>query len=1043
MPIIDTRDAQELDGHLQRFFDSNPSERPHRIRQLFTEKFDFNPATGKVSLAKAPQNVTLPSDADRIGSIEGINVVYVPLQIPGTTRVRKVEAMAAARVIAGQLGDDILLLMTNEQAAGQVSQLHVILPTFMGSTPALRRMVIERDLPRRTVLQQLSNIYHQWQQKGDLRLALEEAFDVEAVTRAFFQQYREVFERVQGQVRGFPSTDDGHEAKKLFVQTLFNRLMFIYFLSRKSWLKFNGSVDYLATLWEDYRKDKDAKNFYEERLKLLFFVALNNPRSADLLKDNPTLYALIGDVPFLNGGLFSEEEYDKISGITIPDEAFTAILHDLFDHYNFTVTESTPLDQEVAVDPEMLGKVFEELVTGRHETGSYYTPRPVVSFMCREALKGYLQGAVDSLPADAIELFVDQHDVSGLNLTSAEAVQKALAEIKVVDPACGSGAYLLGMMHELVELETALYSEKLLIDTKSLYDLKLRIIEENVYGADIDQFAVNIAMLRLWLSLAIDYESFPPLPLPNLDFKIVCGDSLIAPDPNPNNYGTLFRHQVHKIASQLADLKGMHMKATSQEKDSLFTEIEGLQGELREALSDEAAPEEGADWRVEFAEVFDQNGGFYVVIANPPYVRADAQYKHISDDETLRQLKISEWKRYRKELLQSRVYGTLYEKWDLYLPFLERAYQLLSAKGRMVFIISDAYNAAKYTQKSHEFFLNNTRIERIDFCTDIPLFQAGINNTIVHFAKATPDSGHQPLRVRRWGESHDDFERNSELLPTGSQSNLGVNVFRPNIQTNSQFGSEFVPLNMICYISYGLRANADDRYWQGEFTTNDCLSVTKDATHPKPFVQGKDLVKWWARRIWYLEWGTERAPTRFSRPTFPELHETAEKLVAVRTPGLQPKVIYDTNFLHFDASSVGIIPWHCLSGIRNKSIRKTVKYQNEVKQSESSLAAYREELEELSRQFDPKYLLAVMNSTFARKWLAERRRSKFHVYPDDWKSLPIAPAPAEEQTKIVSLVDQIIALFTKHGHPLPAKEQARVLDLEQQIDRSIAKLHKL
>jgi len=261
VPIIDAQDARDLDSHLQRFFDSTPAERPIRLRQLFTQKFDFNSATGKVSLANAPQNVSLPNDADRIASIEGINVIYVPLQISGTTRVRKAEVVAAARLIAGQLGDDMLLLMTNEQT-DEVLQLHVILPTFMGSTPALRRMVIERDLPRRTALQQLSNIYHQWQRKRDLRLAVEDAFNVEAVTRDFFEQYRKIFERVQGLVRGFPDTDDGREEKKLYVQTLFNRLMFIYFLSRKGWLKFKGDPDYLAALWNDYQKNKDKEKFY-------------------------------------------------------------------------------------------------------------------------------------------------------------------------------------------------------------------------------------------------------------------------------------------------------------------------------------------------------------------------------------------------------------------------------------------------------------------------------------------------------------------------------------------------------------------------------------------------------------------------------------------------------------------------------------------------------------------------------------------------------------------------------------------------------------
>ena len=1043
MPIIDTKDARDLDSHLEGFFDSTPAERPHRLRQLFTQKFDFNSASGKVSLANAPQNVSLPPDADRIASIEGINVIYVPLQIPGTTRVRKAEVVATARLIAGQLGDDMLLLMTNEQADG-VLQLHVILPTFMGSTPALRRMVIERDLPRRTALQQLSNIYHHWQRKRDLRLALEEAFNVEAVTRDFFEKYRKIFERVQGLVKGFPDTDDGREEKKLYVQTLFNRLMFIYFLSRKGWLKFKGDLDYLAALWEDYQNDKDAKNFYEERLKLLFFTGLNNPRSVDLLKDNPALHALIGDVPFLNGGLFSEEEHDNRSGIIVPDEAISAILHGLFEHYNFTVTESTPLDQEVAVDPEMLGKVFEELVTGRHESGSFYTPRPVVSFMCREALKGYLQATVYDLPKEAIEGFVDQHDVSGLNLSSAEKVRKALEQIKVVDPACGSGAYLLGMMHELVELETALYSEKLLMDTKSLYDLKLRIIEENVYGADIDQFAVNIAMLRLWLSLAIDYESFPPLPLPNLDFKIVCGDSLTAPEPNPsadNSQYEMFREYAHRVSVRIGDLKHQHMNAVDNDKQRLYGEIRKEMDNLKAMLAFSPAPDDSVDWRVYFSEVFDANKGFDVVVANPPYVRADAQFRHIEDEDE-RQAAIAKWKNYRTGLLKSGVYQTLYEKWDLYLPFLERACQLLAVNSRMAFIISDAYNAAKYTLKSHEFFLNNARIDRVDFCTDIPLFQAGVNNTIVHFAKTNCDSSHQPLRVRRWGESHDDFERNVEVLPTAPQAEFGPALFRAGGAQIAQTSVGVITLGQVCYISWGLRPCSDERYYRGAFRAKDVITERRDARHPKPYVENRDTVKWWIYRVHYLEWGTQRAPAMFARPTFPELYEVPEKLMAAQVCGNTPRTVYDNNQLIHNHSMCCLVPWHYLKGVRNKSIQKTVKYRDEVKSNEVPPAIVREDLEEESQRFSPKYLLAIMNSSFARDWLAARRRSKLDVYPDDWKSLPIAVATAEEQATITALVDEILALHAEHGFPLTTEAQSQLQELEQQIDKRIAKLYE-
>ena len=126
------------------------------------------------------------------------------------------------------------------------------------------------------------------------------------------------------------------------------------------------------------------------------------------------LKPLIGDVPYLNGGLFDEDDDDRIEGITAPDKGLDAVLNDLFARFNFTITESTPIDVEVAVDPEMLGKIFEELVTGRHETGSYYTPKPIVSFMCRETLKEYLSAKLSTETQRPIERFVDNHDPSGI-----------------------------------------------------------------------------------------------------------------------------------------------------------------------------------------------------------------------------------------------------------------------------------------------------------------------------------------------------------------------------------------------------------------------------------------------------------------------------------------------------------------------------------------------------------------------------------------------------------------------------------------------------
>ncbi len=396
---------------------------------------------------------------------------------------------------------------------------------------------------------------------------------------------------------------------RLFTQRLFNRLLFIVFLERKGWLvppdltglgRPVGSGEYLAALWDAHRHSErsEESNFYRDRLKLLFFAGLNNPGSVDItgIKADGPLAAMIGRVPYLNGGLFEKEALDEREDIVVPDAVFTPLFADLFYHYNFTVTESTPLDVEVAVDPEMLGKIFEELVTGRHESGSYYTPKLVVAFMCREALKGYLGDVCPRESPTAIAAFVEERDPAALH--NPEAVLEALKRVKVCDPACGSGAYLLGMLHELLDLRVCLFAARGL-DAQTLYKRKLEIIQNNLYGVDLDPFAVNIARLRLWLSLIVDYDGDDPPPLPNLEFKIEVGDSLTAPAPAPLQ-PDLFRQQ--DVADFFA-LKGQFMTAHGPEKRDLKAKIDAL----RTAIAAWAGEESGADafdWAVDFAEVF-------------------------------------------------------------------------------------------------------------------------------------------------------------------------------------------------------------------------------------------------------------------------------------------------------------------------------------------------------------------------------------------------------------------------------------------------------
>ena len=726
MPIVDRDDAVEVESRIGRIFAASPPERVGEIRALFVEVLDFEPASGSVGLDTAPANVALPSSAHRIAELDGVHVLYVALDMIDVAldttykeRVRKGEVAAAAKVIADQLGDDLLLVFTNTSA----SQLHLIQPSFETARPTLRRMIVERSLPRRTAIQQVSNIYWNHWDSGSIRTALDEAFDVEAVTDAFFDEYKRVFDLALDRVGGFGDDENEQESKKLFVQTLFNRLMFIYFLSRKGWLTFGGDKDYLNALWKDYPAQSEDRNFYVNRLKLLFFAGLNNPQSIDLGRNNPALYSLIGDVPFLNGGLFEQSALDERSGVTVPDSVIRPILRDLFDRFNFTVMESTPFDIEVAVDPEMLGKVFEELVTGRHDTGSYYTPRPVVSFMCREALKGYFEGCDIGLRPEAIARLVDDRDMSVVTLPAARRISEALDEVTVVDPACGSGAYLLGMMQELVELQTTLYSDRLRATARDLYDLKLHIIQRNLYGVDIDEFAVNIAMLRMWLSLAIEYEGEKPEPLPNLDFKVVRGDSLLGPNPSPSNYGDLFRHRAESVAAQVASLKAQYIEATTG-KDALKQEIGRVEDALREALADSPAPAGATDWRVAFAEVFSLRGGFDIAIANPPYVRV----------EDIGSVKVA---------LSQQYGGSLSARSDLYCYFYVRALQLLTECGMQVFVCSNTWLDTQYGESLQRHLLDKATILSIFESAVERQFSTAAVNTLISIVRNTIATGSQ------------------------------------------------------------------------------------------------------------------------------------------------------------------------------------------------------------------------------------------------------------------------------------------------------------
>ena len=654
----------------------------------------------------------------------------------------------------------------------------------------------------------------------------DQAFDVEKVTQKFFETYRRVFEQVEGLLE--PMITDG-EQRRMFTQKLFNRLMFIAFIQKKGWLTFQGKRNYLEALWQDYQdKHTSDSNFYRDRLSLLFFSGLNNPQQQDItgINQGGFLQEVMGTVPYLNGGLFEQDVDDQNSEIIVPDQGIAAILLDLFASFNFTVTESTPLDVEVAVDPEMLGKVFEELVTGRHETGSYYTPKPIVSFMCREALKGYLRCQLPEESVEAIEPFVDQHNPMGL--INPEAVLAALRKVKVCDPACGSGAYLLGMLHELLELRQCLFATRK-IDAKTDYARKLEIIETNIYGVDSDVFAVNIARLRLWLSLAVEYEGDDPPPLPNLKFKIEVGDSLIAPNPKPGL--GMFRDE---LINRYRETKGAYLKAHSGgEKLSLEQEIQRLKGEIA-LLTHGSIQVSGFDWAVEFAEVM-ADGGFDIQVANPPYVRQEL---------------IKELKPTLKHVYPEVYTGTS----DLYCFFYARALQLLQPGGMLAFISSNKWFRAKYGEKLRGYIAKSCQVNSITDFGELPVFQSASTFPMI-FIAAKDNQGKDSVRFTQVDSLSPPYpdvlalsRDKGQVLPSGALSGSNwMLTDAATVRRIKQMESVGIPLGeyVDSKIYWGVKTGLNEAFYiDGSKREELIRQDAKSEEIIKPLAVGDDVRKW-------------------------------------------------------------------------------------------------------------------------------------------------------------------------------------------------------
>jgi hypothetical protein len=648
---------------------------------------------------------------------------------------------------------------------------------------------------------------------------IEAAFSVEKVTIEFFEKYKGLFLELEESLNKIVK-QNGDLAKEFnkkgistvdFTKKLLGQIVFIYFLQKKGWLgiekdetgKFKewgtGPKDFLKRL---YNKDVvDYNNFFNDILEPLFYEAL----AKDRVTENDYYSRFRCKIPFLNGGLFEPlggYNWTDID-ILLDDKIFGKII-ETFNSYNFTVKEDEPLEKEVAIDPEMLGKVFENLleIKDRKSKGSYYTPREIVYYMCQESLINYLENKT-GIDKKQIENFIHNGEISDQIRDIKKKVDILLKNIKIVDPAIGSGAFPVGMMTEIVKARSVLtkFFPKEEQSERLTYNFKRECIENSLYGVDIDPGAVDIARLRLWLSLIVDETDIHKIkPLPNLDYKIMCGNSLLdefegvklfdegllgetkkennleiknieevverlyqelgkiktgkmkddgrsreikqainklkkkkqklMAEPKREGYnGSLFEvKKIKESQKKLKEIKALHKQFFNEhdrrKKIELRTEIEKRDWEFIEETLKEQGNEEAMKkleqikktrskpfflWKLYFSDIFQENGGFDICIANPPYI-GEKGHKEIF-----------------KSLAQTELGRKFYQgRMDLFYFFFHLAIDLGKINSQISFITTNYYLTATYAKKLRQDFRERTIIKKLINFNELKIFKSAL-----------------------------------------------------------------------------------------------------------------------------------------------------------------------------------------------------------------------------------------------------------------------------------------------------------------------------
>ncbi len=597
--------------------------------------------------------------------------------------------------------------------------------------------------------------------------AIKDAFSVEKVNKEFYAKIAEFFYRLTGKTDYeremlLPSVgEDDNKTYEEFAVRLIGRSVFCWFLKHKKSVE---GIPLIAKEALSVAAVQNHSNYYHSILEPLFFELMNTP-----IKDRKSVtIPEAGNVPFLNGGLFEPHENDfykpsLINVLKIPDKWFTDFFT-VLEQYNFTIDENSTVDADVSVDPEMLGRIFENLLaevnpvtgeTARKATGSYYTPRTIVDYMVEQSLKQYLLTKT-SLSEDKITTLLSYDDnPQEFNPAEKEAVVKASKEIRIIDPACGSGAFPMGILHrmllvlERVDPKLEIWRRQYLSTLDSIvrqtveknvkrgnwvYIRKLMIIRDSIYGVDIQPIAVEIAKLRCFLSLVVDElvlddeENRGIEPLPNLEFKFLAANTLIGLPIKINDFGAF---DTKGLTEELRGIRKEYLTASGNRKEQMKRDFLNVQAELREKI-DWALPSSQSqvlavwdpfsyesngwfnpDW------MFGIEGGFDVVIANPPYL------KHESLIE--------------KEYLKKH-YESYHGMADIYTYFIEKGFSILHKHGTLSYIVSNRFSHTNYGRNLRRFLGARNLISLINL-NGVAVFEnANVDTLIIISTNHSPSN---------------------------------------------------------------------------------------------------------------------------------------------------------------------------------------------------------------------------------------------------------------------------------------------------------------